>query len=75
MKSNFVEETPQLTERTIILLDGRKETIHFFRKHEIVNHDNILFILHFNIFEKENRLHYALANILIDLLTTHSITY
>lgn len=26
MKSNFVEETPQLTERTIILLDGRKET-------------------------------------------------
>lgn len=75
MQNNLIEKENPITERTIVLLDGRKVTIPLFSSFSLKNHDNLKIKLNFNIFNKDSKLHYALSNTIIDLLSTHSIKY
>ena len=75
MQKNIIQEMTQITERTIILLDGRQVTVPLFRNFKVDNHDDQSFLLHLNIFESSNILHRALANLVIDMLSIHSIIY
>ncbi|MCX0339446.1 site-specific integrase [Acinetobacter radioresistens] len=65
----------QIISRKIILLDGREVNLPLFKSIHLYNHDNLKFNIHLQHLEPDNDLHYAFANILLDLLTTHSITY
>ena len=75
MQKNIIQEMTQITERTIILLDGRQVTVPLFRNFKVDNHDDQSFLLHLNIFESNNILHRALANLVIDMLSIHSMIY
>ncbi len=75
MQSNIIKEITPLTERTIVLLDGRHVTVPLYKNFKIDNHDGMTFLLNFNIFSNNNILHKVLSNSVIDLLSTHSISY
>ncbi|WP_411687142.1 tyrosine-type recombinase/integrase [Acinetobacter indicus] len=66
---------PSFPARQIISLDGQLLNIPLFKKYKIINHDNQQFTLNLHIFDKDNPLHTALSNIIIDMLQTKSITY
>ncbi len=63
------------TERQIILLDGRTVKVPLFSTYSITNHDQLKINLKFGIFVKKLPLDQALANIITDMLSTHSIKY
>ena len=63
------------TERQIILLDGRTVKVPLFSTYSLVNHDQLKVPLKFGIFVKKLTLDQALANIITDMLSTHSIKY
>lgn len=75
MKSQKVDELNIPTERLIVLLDGRQAKVPLFSKFDIKNRDQIKIKLNFGIFSKKFKLHVALSNIILDLLSTHSIQY
>lgn len=75
MQINSNEDINIVTERTIILLDGQKATIPLFSKFKLQNHDNLNIKFNFQIFDKDSKVHYAVSNIIVDLLSTHSINY
>lgn len=75
MRNNIIEEIDLITERTVILLDGRVLIIPLFSTFAIPNHDNQNITLDFSIFSINSKLHHALSNIILDLLSTHSIRY
>ncbi|MBF4455075.1 site-specific integrase [Acinetobacter sp. SK-43] len=75
MQTNTIKEIIPLKKRTIILLDGREITVPLYKNFKINNHDGLSFLLHFNIFNDNNILHRALSNLVIDMLSIHSITY
>lgn len=76
MQNNItIKEITPLTVRTIVLLDGRRITVPIYKKFNINNHDGISFLFHLNIFNNNNILHRSLANLVIDMLSIHSITY
>jgi integrase len=75
MQSNIIKEIDPPTERTIVLLDGRQMTVPLFSAFKLVNHDQIKINLNFNIFSSKSELNTTLSNIIIDLLSTHSIKY
>lgn len=75
MKNKLIQKENPTTQRTIILLDGRKITIPIYQNFKIENHDGITFLLHLNIFDINNPLHRALSNLIVDMLSIHSITY
>lgn len=66
---------PSFPARQIISLDGQLLNIPLFKKYKIINHDNQQFTLNLHIFDKDNPLHTALSNLIIDMLQTKSITY
>lgn len=63
------------TERQIALLDGRTITVPLFSTYSLENHDRLKVTLKFGIFFKKSALDQALANIITDMLSTHSIKY
>ncbi|RZG95357.1 site-specific integrase [Acinetobacter pittii] len=75
MKSQKVDELNIITERLIVLLDGRQVNVPLFSTFGIKNRDQIKIKLNFGIFSKKFKLHVALSNIILDLLSTHSIQY
>lgn len=75
MKSSIIENIETITERTIILLDGRKITFSPFSTFSITNHDQQKIKLRFGIFSKKSKIHHALSHVISDLLSTHSIRY
>lgn len=75
MQSTIIEEIDSITERTIVLLDGRQITVPLYRNFKLVNHDGIIYLLNFGIFDNKNPLHRALSNLVIDILIVHSISY
>lgn len=75
MQNNLIEKENPITERTVVLLDGRRATIPLYQNFKIDNHDDLSLILHLNIFNNNNPLHTALSNLVIDMLSVHSIAY
>ena len=75
MQSNLSEDLNLVTERIVILLDGRQINAKLFSTYELENHDQLKVNLKFGIFSKKSKVHHALSNIIADLLSTHSIKY
>ncbi len=75
MQSNLSEDLNLITERTVILLDGRQINAKLFSTYEVVNHDQLKIKLNFGTFSEKSKVHHALSNIIVDLLSTHSIRY
>lgn len=75
MQNSALTVSNFLTERQIILLDGRKVKVPLFSTYSLVNHDQLKIPLKFGIFVKKSPLDQALANIITDMLSTHSIKY
>lgn len=75
MKNNTLINCNDPTERQIALLDGRTITVPLFSTYSLENHDRLNVTLKFGIFFKKSTLDQALANIITDLLSTHSIKY
>lgn len=75
MNNVYTKEAPTPRFRKIILLDGREVNISLFETLQLYNHDNLRFNIYLQHLDPNNDLHHAFANILCDLLTTHSITY
>lgn len=75
MQNNFSLSSTKPKVRQIITLDAQQVTLPLFENSTITNHDNLKFTLNLNIFDDSNPIHIALANLIIDMLTTKSITY
>ena len=75
MQNNLIEKENPITERTVILLDGRQINAKLFSNYELENHDQLKIKLNFGIFSKKSKVHHTLSNIIADLLSTHSIKY
>ncbi len=75
MQSNLSEDLNLVTERIVILLDGRQINAKLFCTYELENHDQLKVNLKFGIFSKKSKVHHALSNIIADLLSTHSIDF
>lgn len=65
MQNNIIKKNAPVTERKVVLLDGRIVTVPLFSSFRLVNHDQLKIKLNFNIFSNKEELHVALSNIIL----------